>query len=147
MGWWPQVWEDNCIDSLTFDAPLADVKVQPGKKWMLDVKGWGRGEYMWKGLFQTLQRSGTDPWIYKLLAWSGSCFWIPFLAEHDPIWGVSEGIASGWYAIAWQAVTACTQWDPGERARLDANPHCKPHDKSIATIQLSPPLKSEHPMK
>ena len=82
MGWWPQC----AITALKFRARIengaADVwctscwcSCKLIKSGCLMSRG-EAGQYV-QGLFQTLQRSGTDPWIYKLLGKAGSCFQIP----------------------------------------------------------------------
>ena len=158
MGWWPQC----AITALKFRAGIengaADVwctscwcSCKLIKSGCLMSRG-EAGQYV-QGVFQTLQRSGTDPWIYKLLAKAGSCFQIPLLTEHHPIWVVSDlrrehcnwgsciRVVS-WYAIAWQAVTACTHWVRSELARLDAA-----RADPTSPLQLSTGLKWEHSMR
>ena len=61
------------------------------------MRGWclmsgGEAGQSVQEVFQTLQRSRADPWIYKLLAWSGFCFWSSFfspilLTDHVRVMG------------------------------------------------------------
>ena len=110
------------------------------------------GQYV-QGNLQTLQRSGTDPWIYKLLARAGSCFRIP-LFDRAPsnLGGIRRlwighcnwALASGWYHGMLlhdrQLPLALSEYEVSF-ARLDAA-----RADPTSPLQLSAGLKWEHSM-